>query len=434
MNADRLGDVVQEQRKSGRPGPEDAQKIPRRIHDAAISLFEEVGYENATMDQIARRAHVSKRTLYARYSTKENLFLSIVEGIDTAKLAQLQAVEIDASGLQQRLESLARKLTVLLVEARFIAFERIAVAQMHRFPELAQTRSERLTTCLGTIVSAILKEASPFTAMSPRELELCCELFISMTILSTVRRAMSSPAPVDVDARFVKRSVAVFLAGHSPEEGRRPEAARESGPAAGGDGKNAEPGKVGAPATARQRRKGLATRDRILQAAVNRFARQSYDDVGLRDIAADAGVDVAYVHRSFGSKADLFLMALDAVSDPDKTNALIASTHLPQAMREFFAQSGEIDYRLSIRPLDLIVRSLGSQHANTILSQKILAELIVPLSSRLTEPNMARATMIVAILLGAGMARDVMRFPAFMTDLKNVEPLLEAAVDAVVSL
>ncbi len=434
MNADRLGDVVQEQRKSGRPGPEDAQKIPRRIHDAAISLFEEVGYDHTTMDQIARRAHVSKRTLYARYSTKENLFLSIVEGIDAAKLAQLQAVEIDASGLQKRLESLARKLTVLLVEARFIAFERIAVAQMHTFPELAQTRSERLATCLGTIVSAILKEASPFTAMSPRELELCCELFISMTILSTVRRAMSSPAPVDVDARFVKRSVAVFLAGHAPEEGRPLEAAPESGPAAGGDGKNAGPEREGAPAAARQRRKGLATRDRILQAAVSRFARQSYDDVGLRDIAADAGVDVAYVHRSFGSKADLFVKALDSVSDPDKTNALIASTHLPQAMREFFAQSGEIDYRLSIRPLDLIVRSLGSLHANTILSQKILAELIVPLSSRLKEPNMARATMIVAILLGAGMARDVMRFPAFMTDLKNVEPLLEAAVDAVVSV
>lgn len=49
-------------------------------------------------------------------------------------------------------------------------------------------------------------------------------------------------------------------------------------------------------------RKGSATRDRILNAAILRFARSSYESVGLRDIAADAGVDVAYVHRLFWFK------------------------------------------------------------------------------------------------------------------------------------
>jgi AcrR family transcriptional regulator len=46
----------------------------------------------------------------------------------------------------------------------------------------------------------------------------------------------------------------------------------------------------------------VATRDRILNAAMERFSRTSYEQTGLRDIAADVGVDVAYVHRCFARK------------------------------------------------------------------------------------------------------------------------------------
>ncbi|MFD2029187.1 TetR/AcrR family transcriptional regulator [Ancylobacter dichloromethanicus] len=48
------------------------------------------------------------------------------------------------------------------------------------------------------------------------------------------------------------------------------------------------------------------TRQTILTAAAKRFASASYDEVSLRDISADVDVDVAYVHRSFGSKENLF--------------------------------------------------------------------------------------------------------------------------------
>lgn len=60
------------------------------------------------------------------------------------------------------------------------------------------------------------------------------------------------------------------------------------------------------PSAAEVERSGAATRRRIIDAAAARFARQSFEETGLREIAADAGVDVAYVHRSFGSKERLF--------------------------------------------------------------------------------------------------------------------------------
>ena len=48
------------------------------------------------------------------------------------------------------------------------------------------------------------------------------------------------------------------------------------------------------------------TRARILAAARVRFAMDAYENVGTRDIAADAGVDAALVNRYFGGKEKLF--------------------------------------------------------------------------------------------------------------------------------
>src|SRR3546814_8975833 len=55
-----------------------------------------------------------------------------------------------------------------------------------------------------------------------------------------------------------------------------------------------------------RKRDAAATRAAILAAARERFLRESYDSVGLRDIAGGAGVDVALVGRYFGGKEGLF--------------------------------------------------------------------------------------------------------------------------------
>src|SRR3546814_16792857 len=55
-----------------------------------------------------------------------------------------------------------------------------------------------------------------------------------------------------------------------------------------------------------RKRDATATRAAILTAARDRFLRDSYDSVGLRDIANGAGVDVALIGRYFGGKEGLF--------------------------------------------------------------------------------------------------------------------------------
>lgn len=55
-----------------------------------------------------------------------------------------------------------------------------------------------------------------------------------------------------------------------------------------------------------RRRDAAATKSAILCAARTLFARDSYENVGIREIASLAGADAALVSRYFGSKEELF--------------------------------------------------------------------------------------------------------------------------------
>ena len=72
-----------------------------------------------------------------------------------------------------------------------------------------------------------------------------------------------------------------------------------------------------APAPPRKR-DAEATRAAILAAAKAQFARSGYDRAALRDIAAEAGADVALIKRYFGGKEALFTEALKASFNPDR--------------------------------------------------------------------------------------------------------------------
>lgn len=66
-----------------------------------------------------------------------------------------------------------------------------------------------------------------------------------------------------------------------------------------------------------RKRNAETTRAAILEAAKSHFALLGYDVAVLRDIARDAGVDVALVKRYFGGKEALFVEALKASFMPD---------------------------------------------------------------------------------------------------------------------
>src|SRR5215510_8536318 len=67
---------------------------------------------------------------------------------------------------------------------------------------------------------------------------------------------------------------------------------------------------IAAAQTKPRKRNAAATREAILKSARTAFARAGYDGVGVREIAAGAGVTAMLVNRYFGSKEQLFAEVL----------------------------------------------------------------------------------------------------------------------------
>lgn len=175
----------------------------------------------------------------------------------------------------------------------------------------------------------------------------------------------------------------------------------------------------------------VTTRERILEAAIRRFSRQSYEATGLRDIAADVGIDVAYVHRSFGSKERLFAAAVEASIQPERFLAGsprdLAATLARQVLARDIVQGSD-----EIGPLDIVIHSLSSPEASRVLREVIVNDFINPLAGKLDSRTASPAAMIAALLVGVGILRSVLGVaPLLEADRVFLERMLTDAIETV---
>ena len=65
-------------------------ELSEHIIFAAKLVFLEMGFERASMDEIASRAKTSKRSLYAHFESKEKLYLAIMDSARRIFLGRLK--------------------------------------------------------------------------------------------------------------------------------------------------------------------------------------------------------------------------------------------------------------------------------------------------------------------------------------------------------
>ena len=111
----------------------------RLLVEAAESVFLEMGYGAAGTDDIARRAGMSKKTLYRLFDSKESLFAAVIaarrESMEPARFG-----DADCSSLPEIERALCRylgKLARFVLAPRQSALYRVVIAEAHRAPELS---------------------------------------------------------------------------------------------------------------------------------------------------------------------------------------------------------------------------------------------------------------------------------------------------------
>ncbi|HKG91620.1 MAG TPA: helix-turn-helix domain-containing protein [Gemmatimonadaceae bacterium] len=121
-----------------RKAPEERRE---EIFSAALELFSEVGYERATLNEIAARAGVSKGAVYHHFESKEALLIEMMRARAATLMLRVEALAAEAGGAARPDELLAR-----LIEQMWAHYEQpgkielilIAISELPKVPELAR--------------------------------------------------------------------------------------------------------------------------------------------------------------------------------------------------------------------------------------------------------------------------------------------------------
>lgn len=177
-----------------------------------------------------------------------------------------------------------------------------------------------------------------------------------------------------------------------------------------------------------------ATRAGILEAARQRFLLESYDNVGLREIAGDAGVDVALVSRYFGGKEKLFEKVLGEC-DVDLLPAEIEAVDLPIFLTRLFMDQDQTERRQHIEQLLIVLRSASSPSAGRIVREALGKDILESLTARLSgDEAETRANLAMGVLMGATIIRTIMSAGPLCNDkCTTIEKRLVHLFDAALS-
>jgi AcrR family transcriptional regulator len=126
---------------TAKPGRDEAEEIParQRILDAAFSAFMERGFAETSTLEIATRARVSKRELYALVGSKQEMLAACIgERAQRLRMPAGLPEPHDRQTLERALETLGTQLLREISDPTVIAVFRLAIAEAVRAPEVAQ--------------------------------------------------------------------------------------------------------------------------------------------------------------------------------------------------------------------------------------------------------------------------------------------------------
>jgi AcrR family transcriptional regulator len=132
-------DPTSEGRKRGRP-PRGTKELRRRqLLKAAETLFLDQGFEAASMDAVAKLAGVSKKTIYAFFATKEDLFEEVMKAHVGAGGRPVPDADVaDLPALERALADYLSGLAHFILGCFAVRLFRLTIAEAERFPKIAE--------------------------------------------------------------------------------------------------------------------------------------------------------------------------------------------------------------------------------------------------------------------------------------------------------
>lgn len=184
-------------RRGGRPSREDAARLGERILDAATELFLAEGFGVTSIEAVARRARISKRTFYHRFPDKAALFGAVIHRIIERLRPPGDVPLYEGGNLDEVLRRLARLILRAALAPTALSLNRLMVAEAQRFPELAMiaaregSRDEAVRQ-----IAALLDREMRVSGLAIDRPQFAAEQFLEIVIATPRRQALGLGNPM----------------------------------------------------------------------------------------------------------------------------------------------------------------------------------------------------------------------------------------------
>lgn len=203
-------------RRGGRPSREASALLRDHILDVATGLFLDLGFGETSIELVAKRARMSKRTFYQRFPDKAALFGAVLHRIvDQLRPPDVEGLFVGGS-LEEILTRLAHAILLAALNPQALALHRVILAESGRFPELAAVIANRSAGREAIErIGALLQRDASTRGLSLDASHFAATQFLQMVIGRPQRQALGLGAPMTAAELEVwtHRTVTLFLNG-----------------------------------------------------------------------------------------------------------------------------------------------------------------------------------------------------------------------------
>jgi AcrR family transcriptional regulator len=202
---------------------ENARSTPETVRDriftAAFELFTENGYAATSTLEIATRAQVSKRELYALFGNKQALLAACIAN-QAARVRvppDLPSVG-DRAALAQALIHIGTTVLQEICGPTVITMFRLAIAEAQRSPEVARTLDRAGRQAVRSMVGQVVQQAYSLGLLGGGDVGEMTGQFLALlfsdTMLTLLLRVRETPTRAEARRRS-EAAVTAFLTLHA---------------------------------------------------------------------------------------------------------------------------------------------------------------------------------------------------------------------------
>jgi AcrR family transcriptional regulator len=189
---------------------------PEEIVTAALEEFVERGFAATRLEDVARRAGVTKGTLYLYFRNKEALFKAVVRQTIVPVIAQGELTAQSFKGsARELLEQLVREYWRLVYETSLAGLPKLMISEAANFPQLARFYYDEVVTRGHKLLGGVIERGIKSGEFRKVDIPSATKLSLSPLMhAATASRAFAACMPEGFDVRkYLETHIDLYLHG-----------------------------------------------------------------------------------------------------------------------------------------------------------------------------------------------------------------------------